>query len=287
MLAPGRPENPIQLIDVRDLAEWIIKMAEARTTGIFNATGPPSTLTFQSMLEQCATAAASQPRFTWLPDEFLLDHKLVPFKDLPYWLPDGARGFFAINCRRAFAAGSRLPLASIDTARDTLDWDRAMSAPLKLWVNFGTRTGIAEGLERREVEIINFFEARPGRHLVICDLRGWCHFFYCLPYLGNPSLVTGRRWDIWCLALLWRLALGIWTRKCLIINYFNYNSWHINCSFLAYEIEESISCLLLLASAICALAADLGPVPYPTTPAAAPKVTDTNAPTGPPKELWP
>src|ERR1700722_19773567 len=48
-----------------------------------------------------------------------------------------------------------------------------------------------------------------------------------------------------------------------------------------------LSCLLLLVSAVSALAADLGPVPYPTTPAPAPKVVDTNAPTGPPKSLGP
>lgn len=53
VLAPGRPERPVQLIDARDLAEWIVQMAEARRTGVYNATGPSSRLSMGELLDAC------------------------------------------------------------------------------------------------------------------------------------------------------------------------------------------------------------------------------------------
>ena len=124
VLAPGSPEAAVQLIDVRDLAEWVITMAEARSVGIFNATGPPKRLTFQQMLEHCHTFAAPDTRITWVDEDFLIAEGVVPFSELPLWLPKGSYpGFFAIDCRRAWSNG--LSCRSLtDTARDTLLWDR-------------------------------------------------------------------------------------------------------------------------------------------------------------------
>src|SRR5688572_16507061 len=124
VLAPGRPEARLQLIDVRDLANWIVLMAERRIAGIFNATGPKDRLSFEQMLAACKAATGSDARFTWVAEDFLLQQGVAPFSELPFWLPGKQyEGFFSINCDRAFAAGLACRNLT-ETARDTWDWDR-------------------------------------------------------------------------------------------------------------------------------------------------------------------
>src|SRR5947199_1046732 len=65
ILAPGDPTDPVQFIDARDLSEWTIRMVEQGTTGIFNATGPQSTLTMGEMLEGIKKATKAESRLTW------------------------------------------------------------------------------------------------------------------------------------------------------------------------------------------------------------------------------
>jgi 2'-hydroxyisoflavone reductase len=129
VLAPGRPERPIQFIDARDLAEWTIRMAEARRTGVFNATGPDRTLTMKELLDECLKVSGSDARFTWASDKFLVDAGVGEWMELPLWLsevaPDAPRGFMAINCAKAVASGLTFrPLA--ETVRDTLDWANSL-----------------------------------------------------------------------------------------------------------------------------------------------------------------
>jgi 2'-hydroxyisoflavone reductase len=125
VLGPGDPNAPVQLIDVRDLSGWIIRMAENGETGAYNATGPSATLSFLEMLEQCQAASGIHASVTWVENQFLLENNVEPFRDRPFWLPlKTHEGFFAIDCRRAFASGLVCrPL--VETARDTLDWGRA------------------------------------------------------------------------------------------------------------------------------------------------------------------
>jgi 2'-hydroxyisoflavone reductase len=115
--APGRPDRPVQLIDARDLAGWILGMAERRATGVFNAAGPPTPM--EAMLNACGEAVAPRDwRLTWTPDDVLLAEGSEP----PLWIPDSdpqAAGFFAVDSTRAVAAGLTFrPLA--DSARDAL-----------------------------------------------------------------------------------------------------------------------------------------------------------------------
>src|SRR6059036_361162 len=65
VLAPGKPSDPVQFIDARDLAEWTIRMAENRETGIYNATGPSTQLGVGVMLDQIKAALNSNATFTW------------------------------------------------------------------------------------------------------------------------------------------------------------------------------------------------------------------------------
>jgi 2'-hydroxyisoflavone reductase len=123
LLAPGQPDAPVQLVDVRDLADWIIKMVESRRAGTYNATGPASTLTFQQMLEQCRAAGSADVAMTWVDEQFLLEQKVKPFSDLPFWLPKSHKGFFEVDCRRSISCGLIFrPL--VETVRDTRAWDR-------------------------------------------------------------------------------------------------------------------------------------------------------------------
>jgi 2'-hydroxyisoflavone reductase len=130
-LAPERPDNPMQLIDVRDLASWIVQMVEKTQVGAYNATGPEHPLTFQRMLEACQLASGSNSRFTWVDAQFLLEKGVVPFRDLPLWMPASEKeyaGHFLVDSRRAFRSGLVCrPLT--ETARDILLWDRNRSLP--------------------------------------------------------------------------------------------------------------------------------------------------------------
>jgi 2'-hydroxyisoflavone reductase len=123
VLGADKPEDPIQIIDGRDLADWMIRMAEARTTGVFNATGPDYTLTIGRVLNESKAVSGSDATFTWVPWDFLEKNNVQPWQDLPAWVPDVPenQGFSRTDCSRAFAAGLTFrPLA--DTIRDTLDW---------------------------------------------------------------------------------------------------------------------------------------------------------------------
>ncbi len=124
VLAPGRPERYVQLIDVRDLAEWIVKMLERRETGVFNATGLPGELTMERMLEECQAVSGSAASLTWVSDSFLSREKVRAWGEVPLWLPEDAselKGFMFVNCDQAVNSGLVFrPLS--ETIQDTLDW---------------------------------------------------------------------------------------------------------------------------------------------------------------------
>jgi 2'-hydroxyisoflavone reductase len=118
VLAPGRPDRPVQVIDVRDLAAFLVLAAEAGLAGVFNATGPAEPLTLGETLARIAPDAD----LVWIADEVLLDAGVEPWMELPLWLPgDDNAGLMQADVSRAVAAGLAFrPLE--DTARDTLAW---------------------------------------------------------------------------------------------------------------------------------------------------------------------
>jgi 2'-hydroxyisoflavone reductase len=124
VLAPGKPSDPVQFIDARDLAEWTIRMAENRDTGIYNATGPAKPLEIGQMLDEIKDATHSSATFTWLPAEFLQQQKVEAWSDMPVWAGDEL-GLARTSISRALAKGLTFrPLA--DTARDTLAWFKSL-----------------------------------------------------------------------------------------------------------------------------------------------------------------
>src|SRR3984957_20329978 len=87
VLAPGDGADPVQFIDARDLAEWTIRMAESRTLGVFNATGPDHQLTMRGMLAGIGPAVGGDDRLNSDPPALLQGHEDPPRLDLPVWVP--------------------------------------------------------------------------------------------------------------------------------------------------------------------------------------------------------
>lgn len=124
VLAPGKPSDPVQFIDARDLAEWTIRMAENRETGIYNATGPARPLEIGQMLDEIKKALHSNATFTWLPADFLKQEKVEAWSDMPVWAGDEL-GLARTKIDRALAKGLTFrPLA--ETVRDTLAWFKSL-----------------------------------------------------------------------------------------------------------------------------------------------------------------
>jgi 2'-hydroxyisoflavone reductase len=130
VLAPGRPGRPVQLIDARDLAEWIIRMVQVRQTADYNATGPDYSLTLQQLLKDCVASCGSDASLVWVDDQFLIDANATR-TELPIWHHNPrTHGLAAVNCGKALASGLTFrPLS--DTIQDTLAWDNARPPNLK------------------------------------------------------------------------------------------------------------------------------------------------------------
>lgn len=129
VLAPDAPEQDVQLIDVRDLAEWTVRLVERKQTGVYNATGPDYHLTLREVLETCKATTGSDARWVWADQEFLAAQGVEEWTGLPLWIRDTPDmvGFSAVSIDRALAEGLTLrPLAT--TVADTLAWSRTLPA---------------------------------------------------------------------------------------------------------------------------------------------------------------
>jgi 2'-hydroxyisoflavone reductase len=123
MLAPGAPGDPIQFIDVRDLAAFVRRVTEERIAGTFNTCNPPRAVSIGALLETCKRETRSDARFHWASAEFLAQHKLVDSNEIPIWAPakGDLMGMALVSPARAVAKG--LSFRSVETTvRDTLAW---------------------------------------------------------------------------------------------------------------------------------------------------------------------
>lgn len=118
-VAPVGPDMPVQVIDARDQADWILRSISDRTTGIFNVTGAETNL--GAVLDAATSVTASNSSPVWMSAEFLLENDVTPWVDLPVWLPEEAKAMMQVSIERASAEGlTTRPLD--DTIRDLLDW---------------------------------------------------------------------------------------------------------------------------------------------------------------------
>ena len=156
VLAPGRPERQVQIVDTRDLSEWIVRMVEDGQTGVYNGSGPNHLLTMGRLLDEMGTVAGSDARLVWVDDKFLVDHNAGAWQELPLWLPENHptfAGLMKIDCGRVIAAGLKFrPLA--ETIRDTLEWDRTRVEPPAPYRLFGIELAPAGLSHQRELELL-------------------------------------------------------------------------------------------------------------------------------------
>jgi 2'-hydroxyisoflavone reductase len=135
ILAPGTPDDPVQFIDARDLAEWTIRMVENRDAGSYNATGPAKPLGIGGRLDGIKDALTSNANFTWVSEDFLTEQKVEPWSDMPVWT--GKKSALSrTKIDRALAKGLTFrPLA--ETARDTLAWFKSQSQDRQSYLKAG------------------------------------------------------------------------------------------------------------------------------------------------------
>ncbi|MGE5464493.1 MAG: NAD-dependent epimerase/dehydratase family protein, partial [Syntrophothermus sp.] len=123
MITPDKPQTPIQIIDVRDLSDFIIKLIEEDASGIYNATGPDRELMMGEFLDACKLVSGGVATFHWASAEFLKEHEVAPWSDMPVWIPDTEEeaGFSRVDVSKAIGAGLKFrPLE--ETIRDTIKW---------------------------------------------------------------------------------------------------------------------------------------------------------------------
>lgn len=121
VLAPGAPDDVVQVIDVRDLASWLLDACEARTTGVFDAVGEP--MPISTLLSAVAVGVGASSSFTWVDSSFVESQDVAPWAgegSIPLWLPrPDYDGMMSHAAQPALDAGLQLrPVA--ETARDTL-----------------------------------------------------------------------------------------------------------------------------------------------------------------------
>ncbi len=154
VLAPNAPGDFVQLIDVRDLADFVALTLEDRIIGTYNADAPQASLTMGRLLDTCRQVSKSDATFVWVPTAFLQEQKVRPWSDMPVWLPASGdeAGVGQISVKAAMARGlTHRPLA--DTVRDTLAFAAAWPPERKAKL----RAGIAPD---REQAVLAAWKAR-------------------------------------------------------------------------------------------------------------------------------
>ncbi len=120
MYAPSSPNYPLQFVDVRDEAEWTIRLAEGGVGGVYNITGPDRRLTYGEVLETAREIAHSDANPVWVSDDLVVEQGVKPWREIPMWLPHVV-GWTSVSIDKALAAGLTFrPLA--DTIQATLAW---------------------------------------------------------------------------------------------------------------------------------------------------------------------
>lgn len=148
---PGAPTDPVEIIDVRDLAAWLVHLVEQGTTGVFNACGPEKRLAWGSLVEACQKVGNPGAKPIWIPADFLAKQAGIEF---PIWAPYGGetKGFHTWRNDRAVKAGLRFRPA-LDTAKDTLAWYKTQEKAEK------GRTKLAGPSAEQEAKLIAAWRA--------------------------------------------------------------------------------------------------------------------------------
>jgi len=152
-LAPGDGGDPVQYVDVRDLATFVVHCIEDGIVGVYDATGPEKRLSMKEMLDASRKAAARPASLTWVPEKFLEENKVSAWGDMPVWAGADA-GFSQIDCKKAIGKGLRFRSAG-QTARDTLAWWKTLPEDRRAKM----RSGLSP---EREKEVLAAWKARKS-----------------------------------------------------------------------------------------------------------------------------
>jgi 2'-hydroxyisoflavone reductase len=156
MLAPGSPSDPLQIIDVRDLAEWLVLLVERNTTGIFNAVGPEKPWTMGEMFAACKEVTGKDTKLTWVPGDFLLKNGEGGEGALPIWAPPigDYAGMHLRSNARAVQTGLKFR-SPVLTTRDALAWFKNLPEERQGKV----RAGLSP---EREAELLSLWAKAQG-----------------------------------------------------------------------------------------------------------------------------
>jgi 2'-hydroxyisoflavone reductase len=147
VLAPGPEDAPMQLIDARDLAGWMLDMAGARSAGAFNAIAPRGSATWGELLAECLEVVGSDAELVWVDAGAVESNVEEPWDALPLWPIPSLAGLYGMSGDRAAEAGL-VPRALSETVADTWAWLRA-GADLGDWRAEVQVTGLSAVQERK------------------------------------------------------------------------------------------------------------------------------------------
>ncbi|GAB5451979.1 MAG: SDR family oxidoreductase [Halioglobus sp.] len=126
ILGPGNPDDFVQFIDVRDLAEWLVHCAENAVSGIYNATISPASYTMQGLIQDCQKVAATNAPVEWVDSDFLL---AAEARGIPFWSANRGQspGVGQLSNEAAKSQGLKLR-SRLTTAQDTHAWYQQLPA---------------------------------------------------------------------------------------------------------------------------------------------------------------
>lgn len=153
VLSPGDGRDPVQIIDVRDLGDFMALSAGEGHTGIFNLVGPATPRPMAELLYGIRAVTTAETTFTWVPREFLAEHSVRPYREMPVWMPPtaGREGFARFDLSNEVAHG--LTFRSLaDTTQATLDFHFSRSPERQAQL----RAGLSA---EREAEVLSGWHA--------------------------------------------------------------------------------------------------------------------------------
>ncbi|WP_405148552.1 NAD-dependent epimerase/dehydratase family protein [Sphaerisporangium sp. NBC_01403] len=153
VLAPGRPARPLQYIDARDLAAWMLAGAGRGLGGTFNTVSRAGYTTMGELLETAVKVTASDAELVWASPEVLDEAGVSPWTEMPIWLPEDAEygGMHDSDVTAAHDAGLTCrPLH--ETVADTWAWLQAEGDPVPR--SDRPRHGIDPAKEQRVLDML-------------------------------------------------------------------------------------------------------------------------------------
>ncbi|HEY4439355.1 MAG TPA: hypothetical protein VGN14_02810 [Candidatus Elarobacter sp.] len=162
-IVPGDAETPVQIVDVADLAAWILGGARRNLAGAFNATGPAQPYALIDVVRAAADAVGSRSRLVCVPSDVLLAAGVEPWTELPYWLDPPDRALMQAGVGKALASGL------------TLRRLRETCAAIAAWSATATHERRIALDPRKEADAIAAYERDAAAAPFASGARASCH----------------------------------------------------------------------------------------------------------------